>query len=149
MAKRTRREQVPAKDWMETDLPVVGELTECRQIFPAYWEGVHADGSVIQVRGRYLRSSCADSTEPNTIDYTKMIARSYGLTDKLADTVAERSHAGTQYLQYIWSGLYMLKEISYLQEQVDAGMLHRLWTPLFSLLVGSILRGAMLLTSTL
>jgi hypothetical protein len=74
---------------------------------------------------RYLRSGCADSTEPNTIEYTKIIARSYGLTDELADTVAERSHAGTQYLQYIWGGLYMLKEISYLQEQLDAGMTHR------------------------
>jgi hypothetical protein len=74
---------------------------------------------------RYLRSSCSDSSEPDTIEYAKMIARGYGLTGDLADTVAERSHAGTQYLQYIWGGLYMLKEISYLQEQVDPGMTHR------------------------
>jgi len=74
---------------------------------------------------RYLRSGCADYTEPNTIEYAKTIAQSYGLTGELADTTSERSHAGTQYLQYVWGGLYMLKEISYLQNQVDAGMTHR------------------------
>jgi hypothetical protein len=82
-------------------------------------------GTTAAILKRYLRTGCADSNEPNTIEYAKIIARSYGLTDELADTVAERSHAGTQYLQYIWSGLYMDKEIAYLQEQVDAGMTYR------------------------
>jgi len=68
---------------------------------------------------RYLRSGCAGESDVDTIEFTKNIARSYGLLEERADTVAQRAHAGTQYLQYIWGGLYMLGELAYLQTQVD------------------------------
>jgi hypothetical protein len=75
---------------------------------------------------RYLRAGCDGSTEPSTIDYAKVIARGYGLMNGLADTAAERSHSGSQYLQYIWSGLYMLDELSYLQKQVGGSVTLRI-----------------------
>jgi hypothetical protein len=49
MAKR-RKQAKP--DWIETDLPVVGEIRNCRQISEAHWEGVDAaNGALLQVRG--------------------------------------------------------------------------------------------------
>jgi hypothetical protein len=54
MARKTKKQKqtlMPKKDWIETDLPVVGELRDCRQISETYWQGVYADGTVLQVRG--------------------------------------------------------------------------------------------------
>jgi hypothetical protein len=68
---------------------------------------------------RYFRPGCAAPSDANTIDFTRNIAISYGLTGPVADTVALRSHAGTQYLQYIMGGLHVLDTISYLQDQID------------------------------
>ena len=35
-----------------TDLPVVGEIRECRQISATHWEGIDAaNGALLQVRG--------------------------------------------------------------------------------------------------
>jgi hypothetical protein len=67
---------------------------------------------------KYLRPGCAGSNL-DTIDFTKSIARDYGLLGEKADTVVERAHAGTQYLQYIWAGLYMLNEIAFLQTELN------------------------------
>jgi hypothetical protein len=74
---------------------------------------------------RYFRSGCSGANEPNTIDFAKGIAKGYGLTGALADTAALRSHAGTQYLQYILGGLQVLDDIAYLQSEVDATGQHR------------------------
>jgi hypothetical protein len=75
---------------------------------------------------RYFRPSCANPSEPNTIDFTKDIAISYGLTGPLADTAAVRAHGGTQYLQYIAGGLHVLDAISYLQNKIDPTFRHRI-----------------------
>jgi len=68
---------------------------------------------------KYFRAGCAGPSDPDTIDFTKDIAAAYGLTGQKADTVALRSHAGTQYLQYIVDGMRMLDAIAYLQSQID------------------------------
>jgi hypothetical protein len=49
---------------------------------------------------KYFRAGCAGPSDKDTIEFTKNIAVGYGLTGTKADTVALRSHAGTQYLQY-------------------------------------------------
>jgi hypothetical protein len=76
-------------------------------------------GTTEATLAKYLRSGCSGAGDSDTIEFTKSIARNFGLVDERADTVAQRAHAGTQYLQYIWGGLYMLNEIAYLQSQVD------------------------------
>ncbi len=68
---------------------------------------------------KYLRANCSDPSDDDTVEFVRKIAISYGLVGKRADTVVQRAHAGTQYLQYIWGGLYMLDEIAFLQTQVD------------------------------
>ena len=68
---------------------------------------------------KYFRTGCAAANEPNTIDFTKTIAVSYGLTGGLADTLAQRAHAGTQYFQYVSGGLQVLDDIAYLQKAID------------------------------
>ena len=68
---------------------------------------------------RYFRAGCAGPSDPDTIGFTRNIAAAYGLTGQKADTVALRSHAGTQYLQYIIDGMRMLDAIAYLQGQID------------------------------
>jgi hypothetical protein len=74
---------------------------------------------------KYFRSGCSGTNDPDTVDFTKNIAASYGLTRELADNVAIRSHAGTQYFQYISGGLQVLDGIAYLQSQVDPSGLRR------------------------
>jgi len=68
---------------------------------------------------RYFRTGCAGPNDTNTIEFTKSIARSYGLTGVLADNAAIRAHARTQYFQYISGGLQVLDAIAYLQSQID------------------------------
>ena len=68
---------------------------------------------------RYLRSDCSGADAPNTIDFVKRIAASFGLEGNLADTLAVRSHVGTQYFQYISAGIQVLQDIGYLQSQID------------------------------
>ena len=40
--KRKQR-PAPKEDWIETDLPVVGALKNCRQISKTHWEGIDAE----------------------------------------------------------------------------------------------------------
>jgi hypothetical protein len=68
---------------------------------------------------KYFRSDCSGEASPNTIEFTKRIAESYGLTGNKADTAALRSHIGTQYFQYISAGLQVLDDIAYLQQRID------------------------------
>lgn len=68
---------------------------------------------------KYFRPGCSNTGDEDTLEFTKRIAESYGLTGKLADNLALRAHAGTQYFQYIWGGLWMLQEIAFLQNQLD------------------------------
>jgi hypothetical protein len=75
---------------------------------------------------KYFRAGCSGASEPDTIDFTRHIAISYGLTGPLADTAALRAHDGTQYLQYIAGGLRVADTISYLQRKIDPGMRHRI-----------------------
>lgn len=41
----------PEEDWIAADLPVVGELRNCRQISETHWEGVDVDGAILRVQG--------------------------------------------------------------------------------------------------
>jgi hypothetical protein len=75
---------------------------------------------------KYFRTGCDDASDLNTVDFAKDIAFRYGLTGPLAESVALRSHVGTQYLQYIQSGMWMVNEISFLQTQIDSGRRHRI-----------------------
>jgi hypothetical protein len=68
---------------------------------------------------KYFRSDCSGVGELNTIDFTKKIADSYGLTGDKADTLALRAHIGTQYFQYISAGVQIVDDIKYLQQQID------------------------------
>jgi hypothetical protein len=75
-------------------------------------------GTTVATLQRYFRKECSGPTSPDTIDYAKEIAKGYGLTGDLATTAALRSHAGTQYLQYISSGLQIVQDIAFLQTKV-------------------------------
>ncbi|WP_027568449.1 hypothetical protein [Bradyrhizobium sp. URHA0013] len=75
---------------------------------------------------KYFRSDCLEEASPNTIDFTKRIAESYGLTGSKADTVALRSHIGTQYFQYISAGVQVLDDIAYLQQRIDPSKTHQI-----------------------
>jgi hypothetical protein len=68
---------------------------------------------------KYFRGDCSEASEPNTTDFTKKIAESYGLTGDKADTLALRAHIGTQYFQYISAGVQIVDDIKYLQQQID------------------------------
>jgi hypothetical protein len=48
---KRKQKQAPKEDWVETDLPVVGVLKNCRQISETHWEGTDVDGAVLQVQG--------------------------------------------------------------------------------------------------
>lgn len=67
---------------------------------------------------KYFRLGCSDPAEPDTVEFTKIIANKYGLTGDLAANLALRAHAGTQYLQYISGGLQVVEDIGYLQSQM-------------------------------
>jgi hypothetical protein len=69
---------------------------------------------------KYFQAGCSGAGEPDTIEFTKNIAVTYGLTEKLADNVAVRAHTGTQYFQYIFAGEAVLGDIAYLQSQIDS-----------------------------
>jgi len=75
-------------------------------------------GTTVATLWRYLRTECSTATSPDTNDFAKGIANDYGLTGDLATTAALRSHAGTQYLQYISSGLQIVQDIAFLQTQI-------------------------------
>jgi hypothetical protein len=62
----------------------------------------------------------------NTVKFVKRVANSYGLTVVLANTTAIRSHADTQYFQYIWGGLQVLDDIAYLRGEVGTSGRHRI-----------------------
>lgn len=68
---------------------------------------------------KYFRGGCSAASDPDTIEFSKSIAESYGLTGELAETAANRANANTQYFQYIWGGLQVLDEIDNLQRQID------------------------------
>jgi len=75
---------------------------------------------------KYFRADCTGPTAVDTIEFTKNIAEGYGLTGPKAETVALRSHAGTQYFEYIPNGMRVLDAISYLQSQIDPSGGHRI-----------------------
>jgi len=75
---------------------------------------------------RYFRSSCGGAHEANTLDFARGIGMAYGLTGLLADNMALRAHAGTQYFQYISGGLPMLADIAYLQDHTDPSRQRRI-----------------------
>jgi hypothetical protein len=75
---------------------------------------------------KYFRDGCSGDNEPNTIDFVKRIATSYGLTGDKANTLALRAHAGTQYFQYISAGVQIVDDIMYLQQQIDPGGKHQI-----------------------
>lgn len=56
------------------------------------------------VLSRYARSQCTTPSCPTSIEAATAIAHRHGLTGPLAATLVERSHVGTQYLQYIFAG---------------------------------------------
>jgi hypothetical protein len=67
---------------------------------------------------RYERS--AQSTDTRTTeDAARAVALRYGLTGKLADTLVQRAHAGTQYLQYVYAGERMKRELTRLEHELD------------------------------
>jgi hypothetical protein len=68
---------------------------------------------------KYLRTSCVSGAKPDSLDFSRNIAISYGLTGVLADTLALRAHAGTQYFQYISAGIQVLDNIAFLQREID------------------------------
>jgi hypothetical protein len=76
-------------------------------------------GTTDATLAKYYRPGCAGSGDLDSIAFTKQIAATYGLTGILADNVAIRAHAGTQYLQYIFGGLHIDDDIAFLQQQVD------------------------------
>jgi len=52
MAKKRKPAEKVEPDWIATDLPVVGEIKDCRQISATRWEGIDAaNGVLLQVRG--------------------------------------------------------------------------------------------------
>jgi len=77
-------------------------------------------GTTDATLSKYFRPDCSHAADPDTIAFTKAIADEYGLTGALADTVALRAHAGTQYFQYISGGLQVLADIAFLQSQMEA-----------------------------
>jgi hypothetical protein len=69
---------------------------------------------------KYFRSGCSGDNDANTIDFSRAVAKSYGLPDDAANAASLRAHAGTNYFQYITGSLQMLGDIAYLQGQIDA-----------------------------
>ncbi len=49
MAKRKKHRE--PENWIENDLPVIGELKDCRQLNDDHWQGTDVDGTIIDVRG--------------------------------------------------------------------------------------------------
>src|SRR5262249_38427669 len=68
---------------------------------------------------KYFRKECSGPQDPDTVEFTKQIAESYGLTGNLAKTAAIRAHVGKQYFQYIFSGERIVDDINYLQAEID------------------------------
>jgi hypothetical protein len=76
-------------------------------------------GTTDATLAKYFRPGCSGTGDLDTIAFAKHIAGNYGLTGILADNVAVRAHAGTQYLQYIFAGLHIDDDIAFLQRRVD------------------------------
>ena len=75
-------------------------------------------GTTDATLAKYFRLGCADPAHLDTVEFAKAVATTYGLTGDLAANVALRSHAGTQYFQYVSGGLQILDDIAYLQDQL-------------------------------
>jgi hypothetical protein len=73
---------------------------------------------------KYFRSGCSDESDANTIDFTRAVAKSYGLADEVANAASLRAHVGTNYFQYITGSLKMLDDIAYLQDRIDPAGKH-------------------------
>jgi hypothetical protein len=83
-------------------------------------------GTTDATLAKYYRPGCSGDGDVDTIQFAKQIAATYGLTGALADNVAIRAHAGTQYLQYIFGGLHIDDDIAWLQRQIDPSSQKRL-----------------------
>ena len=75
-------------------------------------------GTTAATLERFFRQKCDDATDLDTIEYSKSIAIAHGISGNLVDTASLRSHAGTDYLQYVWGGLQMLDELEILQQKI-------------------------------
>jgi hypothetical protein len=58
-----RTAEEASKFW---DLPILSEWTQCRELADDHWQGVMADGAVVDVRGGPLRG-CILAVEDNII----------------------------------------------------------------------------------
>jgi hypothetical protein len=67
---------------------------------------------------KYLRA-CSPPANVDTVEASRQVAKQYGLTGVLADNLALRVHAGTQYFQYISAGVQVLSDLAFLQDRVD------------------------------
>jgi hypothetical protein len=76
-------------------------------------------GTTAATLARYFRRDCSRADDPDTLAFTKAVAMGDGLTDEQADVAALRAHVGTNYFQYIFGGLRMLRDIAYLQDRID------------------------------
>ena len=73
---------------------------------------------------KYFRSGCSAENDANTIEFTRAVAKSYGLADEVANATSLRAHVGTNYFQYITGSLQMLDDIAYLQDRIDPAGKH-------------------------
>jgi hypothetical protein len=55
----------------------------------------------------------------STEEAARAVALAYGLTGPLADTLVQRAHAGTQYLQYVYAGERVKDDLAWLEHAID------------------------------
>jgi hypothetical protein len=51
-SKREANKWAIEEGWVEENLPVVGELKNCRQLSKGEWEGTDVDGTIYRVKGK-------------------------------------------------------------------------------------------------
>jgi hypothetical protein len=51
MKRERRRQQQKHRQWIESELLIVGELQNFRQFSDDHWQGTDVDGSIIDVKG--------------------------------------------------------------------------------------------------
>jgi hypothetical protein len=77
--------------------------------------------ATVQRYERRADPSDARSTE----DVARAVALQYGLMGPLADTLVQRAHAGTQYLQYVYAGERVKDDLGWLEHAIDpSGRVH-------------------------
>jgi hypothetical protein len=53
--RESRLRQRESEQWNDDELPIVGELRECRQLSDDHWQGIDVDGTILATSpcGRY------------------------------------------------------------------------------------------------